>query len=91
MQALLSLLGFLELLFELLKFLGQISHLTRITTALFPGILRGIGGLPGLAYLFAVLVKPTTIACIVGLIGPIYCLAVLAVLGGSGSLGGWSS
>ncbi len=88
---LLSLLGFLELLFELLKFLGQISHLSRVTTALFPGLLRRIEGLMRLAYLFAVLVKPATIACIVGLIGPSCRLAVLAVLGGSGSLGGWSS
>jgi hypothetical protein len=54
--------GFLELLSELLKFLGQISHLSRVTTALFPGLLCGIEGLMRLACLFAVLVKPTTIA-----------------------------
>ncbi len=45
-RALLSgLLGFLEFLLEFLKFLGQISHLSRLTTALLPGLLRGIKGL----------------------------------------------
>ena len=40
-----SLLGFLEFLLKFLKFLGQISHLSRVTTALLPGLLRGIKGL----------------------------------------------
>ena len=38
-------LGFLKLFFKLLEFLGQISHLARVTTALFPGLLCGIEGL----------------------------------------------
>ena len=40
-----DLLGFLEFLLEFLKFLGQISHLSQVTTALLPGLLRGIEGL----------------------------------------------
>jgi hypothetical protein len=79
------------LIFELLKFLGQISHLSRVTTTLFPGLLCGIEGLMRLAYLFAVLVEPTTIAGIMGLIEPIHHLAMLAVLGSACLLGGWSS
>ncbi len=84
-------LGFVEFLFELLKFLGQIIHLSRVTTALFPGLLHGIKGLIGLAYLFTVLVKLTTFTGVVSLIGPTSRLAVLAVLGGACLLGGWSS
>ncbi len=86
---------FLEdfLVLDFLSFfcLGQISHLSRVTTALLPGLLREIEGLRRLAYLFAVLVKHTTIASIVGLIWPIHRLAMLAVLGGACLLGGWSS
>ena len=41
--------GLLELLFELLKFLGQISHLAQVTTTLFPGLLCGMEGLLRLA------------------------------------------
>jgi hypothetical protein len=74
---------FLAFLDFSLKFFGQISHLTQITTALFPGLLRGIEGLMRLAYLLAILVKPTTINCVVGLIGTTCHLAVLAVLGGA--------
>jgi hypothetical protein len=75
--------GFLELLFELLKLLGQISHLSRVTTALFPGLLCRIEGLMRLACLFAIIVKPATIASVVGLIGLIHLLAPLTVLGGA--------
>jgi hypothetical protein len=83
--------GLLELLFKLLKFLGQISHLSQVTTALFSGLLRGIEGLMRLVCLFVVLVKPTAITGVVGLIGPIHLLAPLTVLGGACLLGGWSS
>ena len=84
-------LGFLELLFELLNFLGQISHLSRVTTALFPGLLYGIKGLMRLACLFAVLVEPTTLASVMGLEGPTRRLTPHAVLGGACLLGGLSS
>jgi hypothetical protein len=92
MRALLSgLLGFLELLLEFLEFLGQISHLARVTTTLFPGLLRGIKGLRGLAYLLAVRVKPATLDSIVSLKGPTRRLAPLSVLGRACLLGGWFS
>ncbi len=84
-------LGFLELLFELLKLPGQISHLSRVATALFPGLLCGIEGLIRLACLFAVLVKRTIFAGVMGLEGPTRCPASLGVLGGACLLGGWSS
>ncbi len=42
-------LGLLKLVFEILKFLGQINHLSRIAMALFPGLLCGIEGLMRLA------------------------------------------
>ena len=40
-----GLLGFLELLFELLKFLVQKSYLARVTTALFQGFFAELKGL----------------------------------------------
>ena len=78
-----GLLGFLEFLLEFLKFLGQISHLSQVTTALFSGLLHRIKGLIGLTYLFAVLVKPATLTGVVCLEGPTHRLAPLAVLGGA--------
>ncbi len=86
-----GLLGFLEPLFEFLKFFGQISHLAQVTNALLPRLLCGIEGLLGLAYLLAVLVKPATLDSIVSLKGPTCRLAPLAVLGGACLLGGWCS
>ena len=83
--------GLCKLLFKLLKFLGQISHLARVTTALFPGLLCGIEGLTRLAYLFAFLVEPTTLTGVVHATGLTCCLAPLARLGGAWLLGGWSS
>ena len=74
--------GLLQLLFELLKFLGQISHLAGITAAL---------GLTRLAYLLAVLVKPMTLTGAEHGKGPTHRLAPLAVLGSTYLLGGWTS
>jgi hypothetical protein len=84
-------LDFLSFFSSFSHFFGQISHLSGVTTALFPGLLHGIEGLMRLACLFAVLIKPTTIASVVGLIGLIHHLAPLAVLGNACLLGGWSS
>ena len=83
--------GLLKLLFGLLKFLGQISHLARVTSTLFPRLFCGIKGLTRLAYLFAFLVEPTTLTGVLRAKGPTRRLVPLAVLGGAWLLGGWSS
>jgi hypothetical protein len=83
-----GLLGFLEFLLKFVKFLGQISHLSRVTTALLPGLLRGIKELIGLTYLFAVLVKPAKLTGVVCLEGfawhHLQCLAEHAFFLGAG-------
>ena len=84
----LLLLGFLEFLLEFLEFLGQISHLARVTTALFPGLLRGIEGLSQPVLLAAVLVEPTTLRGVVGRERSVNSLAPFAILVGTALLGG---